>query len=390
MSQQNPFAVGVGAVPFGTPPPAVPALGPKPPWRYRVGASLLDGLLVVVPQYALLALAVLVGAQSHALEVLLRAVATVGAFAALVALYVRQGRTGGTYGKDLVGLRVLDVRTGEPIGTVPGVLRPVAHLADAVFFVGYLRPLWHKEGKTFADSMQKSVVVRSAPRPPLSGDRASRRLLLAVAVLQAVALIGATLLVQHRRDEAEARALPARVAQELAAPAPSAAPARRLASGDLEGRFLPAPTGFVRQSDSTSELGRLDAAGVARVSGTSGSDAEDAVAGLQLFGFRSALAHSWSGDGALYVVVVYEFKDASGAQRLVAASREGITGTFPSRTVPSALTYQDAGGGPTRQHGLFATGNHVYELGVVTPEPEPQHTLFDSLLKTQRERAEAT
>ncbi len=391
MTQPNPFAV-----PFGVSPPPSDPSGAKPRWRHRFGAAFLD--LFALSLLGSVVTGVVALLTAPAPQGVREALAVLGLLLSVgvaVAWYARQGRTGGTYGKDLVGLRLLDVRTGEPIGTFPGVLRPVAHLADTVFLVGFLRPLWHPQGKTFADSMQRSVVTRSAPRPTPLGT-GPLRLLSVVAVLLYVALSGAALRVSHVRDQpTETQAAPA--GQAAASPrAPTATtatptpppPPTRLASADLEGRFLTPPADFERQSDTRTMLGTLDAAGVIRVAGITGDEAADGAAGLRLLGFRRAVAHQWVGDGAALVVLVYEFKDSRGAARIVEATDE--PGTFRSRTVPAATAYTDAAGGLSRQHGLFASGNHVFEIAVVTPEPEADHARFDQLLKTQRDRAAAT
>lgn len=41
------------------------------------------------------------------------------------------------------------------------VLRSLAHLLDGILLVGYLRPLWHAERRTFADSILGTVVLRT-------------------------------------------------------------------------------------------------------------------------------------------------------------------------------------------------------------------------------------
>lgn len=209
MTQVNPFAVPEEAVPFGAPPePEASPLGGTPRWRHRAGGALLDLFALSLFGAVVNGVLALLGAPGG--EGWRSALAVLGflaGLAAAVAYYGRQGRTGGSYAKDLLGLRVLDTRTGGPLGTVPGVLRPVAHLADTVFLVGFLRPLWHPQGKTFADSMQRSLVVRSEPRPTPLGS-APLRSVAVVAVLLYVALTGAALRVSHvhgvEHDRAEA------------------------------------------------------------------------------------------------------------------------------------------------------------------------------------------
>jgi Mce-associated membrane protein len=62
------------------------------------------------------------------------------------------------------------------------LLRLVAHVLDGILMIGYLRPLWNLERKTFADSLAGTVVLRTDrplpfaarrdPLPPLDWERA--------------------------------------------------------------------------------------------------------------------------------------------------------------------------------------------------------------------------
>jgi Mce-associated membrane protein len=49
----------------------------------------------------------------------------------------------------------------RPVGLVRTVLRSLAHLIDAFFLVGYLRPLWNVRRRTFADSILSTQVVQT-------------------------------------------------------------------------------------------------------------------------------------------------------------------------------------------------------------------------------------
>ncbi|WP_179950939.1 RDD family protein [Xylanimonas oleitrophica] len=74
-----------------------------------------------------------------------------------------QGDTGWTPGKLVVGIAV--VRDGDlrPAGFLRTVARAVFHLVDALLMIGYLRPLWNAERRTFADSAMATVVVLRHP-----------------------------------------------------------------------------------------------------------------------------------------------------------------------------------------------------------------------------------
>ncbi|MFE4466292.1 RDD family protein, partial [Oerskovia sp. NPDC056781] len=151
-----------------------PLFGPYASWLRRVGAFLLDNsilaalmFVVVGPGVAPSALPGLDnnGSMGTAFEGVTWSESAwmIGAVLAMVLL---QAYTGATPGKRAVGIVVVNPDSGRPVGFLTTVLRWLAHVLDALCFVGYLRPLWDKEHRTFADSLLSTVVVRSvAPEP---------------------------------------------------------------------------------------------------------------------------------------------------------------------------------------------------------------------------------
>jgi uncharacterized RDD family membrane protein YckC len=163
---------------------AYPVAPPKPPWAgpplaswgSRVGARLLDGLVILIA-VALLAVpgVALLIAGSNVAGVVLLVLSGFG----YVAIYVfygayfmqRQGdRNGQTPGKQWVGIRVVR-DTGEPYDLGSGLLREfvVKELLFAWvggFFLGIpwlvdvLWPLWEDENRALHDLIVKSHVVR--------------------------------------------------------------------------------------------------------------------------------------------------------------------------------------------------------------------------------------
>ena len=97
-----------------------------------------------------------------------RTLAIIFAFLALAAC---QGYLGATPGKRAMGIVVVGDATGKPIGLSATILRWLAHFLDAIFLIGYLRPLWHRQEKTFADSLLHTVVVKG-PLPARFGAHA--------------------------------------------------------------------------------------------------------------------------------------------------------------------------------------------------------------------------
>jgi uncharacterized RDD family membrane protein YckC len=72
----------------------------------------------------------------------------------------RQGTTGSSIGKSVLKFRVVSENTGAPIGFGMSMLRAIAHLVDsAIFYVGYLFPLWDAKRQTLADKIMATVCL---------------------------------------------------------------------------------------------------------------------------------------------------------------------------------------------------------------------------------------
>lgn len=155
-------------------PPDVPPLGPYASWGRRVVATFLDGALLtgvtflavgpitppaVLPFYTPVGNIPLASADGTTWQDSPWIVGTV------VALVLLQAYAGATPGKRAVGIIVVDRRTGRPVGLLTTVLRWLAHFLDAILCIGYLRPLWDKEHRTFADGLLSTVVRSTRPLP---------------------------------------------------------------------------------------------------------------------------------------------------------------------------------------------------------------------------------
>lgn len=80
----------------------------------------------------------------------------------------RQGSTGSTIGKKMMGIRVVGEQTHQPIGFGLTWLREIVHYFDGLLFcLGYLWPLWDTKRQTFADKIMSTVVVPIAPQTPV-------------------------------------------------------------------------------------------------------------------------------------------------------------------------------------------------------------------------------
>jgi uncharacterized RDD family membrane protein YckC len=73
---------------------------------------------------------------------------------------IRQGRTGYSFGKTVVGIRLVKVSTGRPMGAGLCFVRQLAHYIDSLIcYLGWLWPLWDAKNQTIADKIMATVVV---------------------------------------------------------------------------------------------------------------------------------------------------------------------------------------------------------------------------------------
>jgi uncharacterized RDD family membrane protein YckC len=145
----------------GPPPgqaPAVPpselqaasgASGPRASFGRRLGAQILDALILGVPTTIFFLF--LEDGLASLLAVLID-------FAYYV--YFEGGATGQTIGKRVLGIRVIDFNSGGPIGYGRALLRAVVEIFSGwILLLGYLWMLWDREKQTWHDKAATSVVV---------------------------------------------------------------------------------------------------------------------------------------------------------------------------------------------------------------------------------------
>lgn len=171
---------GYGAAPPFPPPPVRP-LPPLAEWWERVMALLVDSAVSQGPQ--LVGLCVLLatleertlGFEGERLTLPWPSAWGLAAFVvgSLVSTglnvwnrWIRQGRTGQSVGKQLMGLRVVGEASLAPQGVGATILRELCHVLDGYLYVGYLWPLWDARRRTFADMVMHTVVVQVPDRTP--------------------------------------------------------------------------------------------------------------------------------------------------------------------------------------------------------------------------------
>ena len=70
------------------------------------------------------------------------------------------GPNGQTIGRMALGIRVVDIDGGGPIGYARGFIRTLARIpSELVLFLGYLWMLWDTEKQGWHDKLARSVVV---------------------------------------------------------------------------------------------------------------------------------------------------------------------------------------------------------------------------------------
>jgi uncharacterized RDD family membrane protein YckC len=156
------------------------APAPFASWFQRVGAYLIDNLLAMLAYLpAVIGLVILVSSVETTTDPVTGAttseasgstgiaVVLIGLGALLVLAFslwnivFKQGRTGYTIGKGIMGIKLISLETGQPVGAGMSFVRQVAHILDSIpCNIGYLWPLWDAKRQTFADKIMNTGVIQ--------------------------------------------------------------------------------------------------------------------------------------------------------------------------------------------------------------------------------------
>jgi uncharacterized RDD family membrane protein YckC len=144
-------------------PPAIDAAYAS--WGRRAAAYLLDALIVIAVIVAAGALAFGVAVADETVGLIFFILALIFFVAFPVWYYTYfVGKTGQTWARRWLGIRVQDLRTGNPIGYGRAFGRYLITVAFGLFYipllVDYLWPLWDDRNQTLHDKVATSVVVR--------------------------------------------------------------------------------------------------------------------------------------------------------------------------------------------------------------------------------------
>lgn len=129
--------------------------GPLSGWWRRVGATIVDGLIIGIPVGFILGLA---GAAQAFIDLVVIVVF-------FFYLMLQLGGSGQTVGNRAVGTRVIDSGTGAAIGNNRAALRAVVQIVLQITVIGwvldFLWPLWDRQNQTLHDKAAGSLVVRA-------------------------------------------------------------------------------------------------------------------------------------------------------------------------------------------------------------------------------------
>ena len=179
---QQQYQQGYGQSPWGSAPPGYGRpQADYASWGARAGALILDaifGILLFIP--AIIAFAVAFSdadtttnpdgtTEVTNLNGALIAIAVVLAIAALVVAFWnqgwRQGSKGWSWGKQIVGIKLVAAATGQPPGGGTGIgrllLRNVLGIVPFYTIIDYLWPLWDEKNQTLDDKIISTLVVKA-------------------------------------------------------------------------------------------------------------------------------------------------------------------------------------------------------------------------------------
>lgn len=144
-------------------PPSGPS-GPRAGFGARLGATLLDLLVLLVVGGLLTGLLYLVTGEAGAFVGYLLAVFVIP----IVYFTYFQGRPSGqTPGKRVCNIRVIDANSGGPIGYGRALGRVLFawFISSFICYLGYLWMLWDREKQTWHDKVTSALVVPTSAYP---------------------------------------------------------------------------------------------------------------------------------------------------------------------------------------------------------------------------------
>ncbi len=154
----EPTDPGYGAAPPPYQPPAAPPPGGAYAlWPKRALGYLID-VAIIIPFYVV---ALIFFAFDNGFFNLLGFLLYLAAIGVAIWNQVfKQGQTGQSIGKGVVGIKLISEETGQPLGPLMTFVRGIVHIVDALpCYVGFLWPLWDEKRQTVADKILNTIVV---------------------------------------------------------------------------------------------------------------------------------------------------------------------------------------------------------------------------------------
>ncbi|TDX08290.1 RDD family protein [Kribbella sp. VKM Ac-2566] len=153
---QQPYGQYDNGQPYSSPGGSI--LGNLAAWPSRAGGTLIDGLVVAVP-YGIGT--VFLSRQTAPMAIVAMLLYIVSLGVGIWNVVVRQGGSGQTVGKSVLGLKLVGADTGRPIGAGKAFVRQLSHILDGMACcIGYLWPLWDEKRQTFADKANNTYVIK--------------------------------------------------------------------------------------------------------------------------------------------------------------------------------------------------------------------------------------
>jgi uncharacterized RDD family membrane protein YckC len=131
----------------------------------RVGAYLIDYLIGALPVIVVLIFAGTLTSTNNSASVEASGGLVFLGYLATFIIWVYnrsilQGRTGQSWGKKALNLRLVRMADGQPLGGLMCFVRDIVHVVDALpCMIGYLFPLWDARRQTFSDKIMNTVVL---------------------------------------------------------------------------------------------------------------------------------------------------------------------------------------------------------------------------------------
>ncbi|HEY9394308.1 MAG TPA: RDD family protein [Nocardioides sp.] len=141
----------------------VPTGPPLATWGRRAGGALIDAALLV-PFYLVAGVGGGLSQESGFFVTIFGLLVTLVGWLGFIGFAVwnhvlKQGRTGYTIGKGVVGIKLVRKESQATTGVPMALGRQLLHVLDAFCFIGYLWPLWDDKRQTFADKIVSTLVV---------------------------------------------------------------------------------------------------------------------------------------------------------------------------------------------------------------------------------------